>query len=142
MENTGTSSSRTDGLGRQIVCDARSPDGVWHVEVFGPNESCSFLYAYARNSEPGKWSFAVGREPADAARIAFHWDLPNGSWGIFIDGNCWAICCRRPSLRMRQLRIHSRSGPCSRPFTADEIRFICAKKRGQRQVMKGFVVEE
>jgi hypothetical protein len=79
---------------------------------------------------------------AGADRIAFRWDLPNGSWGVFIDGECWAIYAHRPRQRMGQHRIHSRSGQQARPFTAEDIRFVCAKRRGQRPGTRGFVIEE
>ena len=91
-----TAAVRTDGLGRSLVCEAGSPDGSWHVKVFGPNQHCDFLYAYARHPQHGTWSFGVGRGPAGADRIGFRWDLPNGSWGVFIDGDCWAIWMPRP----------------------------------------------
>jgi hypothetical protein len=133
---------RTDGLGRAFVCESRSPDGAWHVEVFGTNEHCNFLYAYARHPEQGVWSFGLGRAPAGADRVSFRWDLPNGSWGIFIDGECWAIYTHRAALRMRQQRIHSRSGAHARPYTAEEVRFTCARRRGQRRGTRGFVIEE
>jgi hypothetical protein len=62
---------RTDGFGRQLVCEANSPDGSWHVEEFGPNEHCKFLYGYARHREYGVWSFGLGREPVGADRVSF-----------------------------------------------------------------------
>ena len=133
---------RTDGLGREFICAAWSPDGGWHVEVFGHNEHCNFPYAYANHPEKGAWSFGLGREPANADRIGFRWDLPNDSWGIFIDGECWAVCTRRAALRTHQTRIHSRSGSHARPYTTEEIRFICARRRGQRRGTRGFVIEE
>ena len=63
---------RTDGFGRSFVCEARSPEG-WHVEVFGPNEHCNFVYAYARHPGHGAWSFGLGCEPASAEQIGFRW---------------------------------------------------------------------
>jgi hypothetical protein len=142
MAEAEAATVRTDGLGRSLVCEARSPDGAWHVEVFGSNQHCDFLYAYARHPEHGVWSFGLGREPVGVERISFRWDLPNGTWGVFIDGKCWAIWTHRAALRMRQARVHSRSGPHARPYTAEEIRFTCAKRRGQRPGTRGFVVEE
>jgi hypothetical protein len=132
----------TDGFERRFVCEATSPDGGWNIEVFGPNRHCNFLYAYARHAVHGVFSFGLGREPAVAHQIAFRWDLPNGSWGIFIDGDCWAIYTYRPTLRMRQHRIHSRSGSFGQPFSDEEIRFASAKSRGQQKGTHGFVVEE
>ncbi|CEF49247.1 unnamed protein product [uncultured bacterium] len=142
MAEAKLDSIRTDGLGREFVCESRSPDGGWHVEVFGPNESSNGLYAYARQAEFGTSSFGLGREPVGADRITFRWDLPNGSWGIFIDGECWAIYTNRAALRMGQQRIHNRSGAYARPYTEQEIRFTCAKRRGQRKGVRGFVIEE
>jgi len=133
---------RTDGHGRSFVCEARSPDGDWHVEVFGPNKHCNFHYAYARHAERGTWSFGLGREPVCADRVSFRWDLPNGSWGVFIDGQCWAVYTYRPALRMSQHRIHCRRGPRAKPYSADDIRFMCAKRRGQWPGTRGFVFEE
>ena len=100
------------------------------------------LYAYARHPEHGLWGFPLGREPAAADRISFRWDLPNGSWGVFIDDECWAVCAHRPAQRMNRHRLLSRSGPHPRPFTAEEIQFACAKRRGQKPGTRGFVVEE
>ncbi len=142
MAEAETSPVRTDGLGRTLVCEGRSPDGSWHVEVFGPNEHCDFLYVYARHPEHGVWSFGVGREAVEAERIRFQWDLPNNSWGVFIDGACWAIWTRRAALRMSQARTHSRSGPHARPYTGEEVRYTCARRRGQRPGTRGFVIEE
>src|SRR5205823_6378598 len=70
------------------------------------------------------------------------WDVPNESWGVFIDGECWAIWTRRAALRMTQAQVHSRRGPHARPYTAEEVRFNCAKRRGQRPGTGGFGVEE
>jgi len=53
MADANTTAVRTDGHGRSLVCEGWSPDGTWHVEVFGPNEHCNFLYAYARHPEHG-----------------------------------------------------------------------------------------
>jgi len=131
-----------DGLGRQLLCDVTSPDGAWHVEVFGPNENGNFLYVHARHAAHGVWYFGIGREAVGAERVSFRWDLPNGSWGIFIDRECWAIYTYRAALRMRPDRIHSRRGPNARPYTDEEIRFTCAVRRGQQKGTRGFVIEE
>jgi hypothetical protein len=133
---------RTDSIGRPFVCEARSPDGSWHVQVFGPSDRHHGLYSDARHPGYGVWCFPLGRELAGADRISFRWDLPNGSWGVFIDGECWAVCTHRPAQRMNRHRILSRNGPHARPFTAEEIRFACAKRRGQRPGTRGFVLEE
>ena len=132
----------TAGVGRPFVCEATSPDGGWHVQVLGPSHCHHGLYAEARHPEHGVWYFPLGREVVGADRINFRWDLPNGSWGVFLDGECWAIYAYRPALRMSPHRIHSRSGPHARPFTPEEIRFTCAQRRGQQPGTRGFVVEE
>src|SRR5713101_7671335 len=104
MSEAETTPVRTESTGRRFVCEARSPDGGWHVQVF-PSACHNTLYADARHSEYGVWSFPLGREPATADRIAFRWDLPIGSWGVFIDGECWAVCAHRPAQRMNRRRI-------------------------------------
>jgi len=73
-----------------------------------------------------------------------HYDRsPNGRvFGVFIDGECWAVYAYRPALRMKKHRILSRSGPHAQSFSSEEIRFACAKRRGQRPRTWGFVVEE
>ena len=38
MADAEAAAIRTDGLGRSLVCEARSHDGAWHVEVFGPHQ--------------------------------------------------------------------------------------------------------
>jgi len=128
--------------GRQFVCEAFSPDGGWHIQVFGPSDCHHALYGDARHAEHGVWGFPLGREPVGEDRISFRWELPNGAWGVFIDGECWAVCTHRPAQRINQRRILSRSGPHAQPFNAEEIRFACAKRRGQRPGTRGFVVEE
>jgi hypothetical protein len=134
--------ARTDSARRPFVCEARSPDGAWRVQVFGPSAHHCGLYADVRHPALGVWYFPLGRELAGADQISLRWDLPNGSWGVFIDGECWVICAYRPAQRMNRHRILTRSGPFARPFTAEEIRFACAKRRGQRHGTRGFVVEE
>jgi hypothetical protein len=90
---------RTSSGGRPFVCEAHSPDG-WHVQVFGPSARHHGLYADARHPQHGVWCFPLGRELAGPDRIDFRWDLPNGSWGVYIDGDCWAVCAHRPAQRM------------------------------------------
>src|SRR5436853_4017162 len=91
--------ARTDGLGRTFICRGTSPDGRWTVNVFGPNDLCNFLYAYARKGDEETCSFGLGNGPASAEQVDFRWDLPNASWGIFIDGECWVIYANRPARR-------------------------------------------
>jgi hypothetical protein len=142
MSDSETTCVHTDGTGRRFLFEARSPDGGWHVQVFGPSPSHEALYADARHPEYGVWGFPLGREPVPVDRIAVRWDLPNGSWGVFIDGKCWALCAYRPAQRINRRRILTRSGPHSVPFAEEDIRFACAKRRGQRPGTRGFVIEE
>ncbi len=147
MADSESPVARTDGHGRSLIWEARSPDATWHIEIFGFNQYCNFLYAYARFNDGSAhqawpWSFGLGREPVRAEQISIRWDLPNNSWGIFIDGECWAIYTHRAALRMKAQRIYSRCGPYARPYTEDEIRFVCAKRRGQRKGTRGFIIEE
>ena len=115
--------------------------GEWRIEVFGPNDSANVLYAYARRRDGGTSSFLLGRGPARPEQVTVRWDLPNGCWGIFIDGQCWAAhVSPRPRAR-RSSPIRSRRW-LARPFSKEEIRFLCARRRGQRKGTKGFIVEE
>lgn len=116
--------TRTDDCGRPFVCEATSPDGAWHVEVFGGNERCNFHFAYAYHGAEMRGSFPFGPEVVNPERISFRWDLPNGSWGVYIDGKCWAIYTYRPAARMHPERMLSHAGPHAPPFTEEEIRCI------------------
>jgi hypothetical protein len=142
MAEVEPTSPRISCGGRPFVCEAFSPDGAWHVQVFGPSRSHSALYADARHPEHGVWGFPIGREAVGADRVSFRWDMPNGSWGVFIDGECWSLCAHRPAQRMNRNRIFTRSGPHAQPFTVEEIRFMCAKRRGQKPGTRGFIIEE
>jgi hypothetical protein len=143
MENSLSSSERTDGCGRSFIFEVTSPDGFWHIEVFGPNENTNYPVGYAQPKDCNwKWQFSLGTKPAAAQQISFRWDLPNGSWGGYVDGECWAVCTTRPALRMNPRRLHSRGGDRAIPYSEEEIQFMCAKRRGQRKGSKGFIVEE
>jgi len=137
-----TTRLRGDGCGRSFVCGANSPDGDWSVKVYGSKDPGDCFYAYARCTDGLDTSFPLGPDGDRSQQIAFRWNLPNESWGIFIDGQCWAIYTYRPALRMDQRRFHSRSGPNAHPYTDEEIKFTCAKRRGQYPGTKGFVIEE
>jgi hypothetical protein len=128
---------------RQLICEAQSPDGRWQVCVFGASQYDKALYGHASLEQERWWcTFGMGREEVVADRITFKWDLPNGAWGIFIDGDCWAVCSYRSALRMHRQRMYSRAGPRAKPFSPEEIKFMCAKRRGQRPGSHGFVIEE
>jgi hypothetical protein len=142
MAEADPTPARSNYGGRPFVCEGRSPDGAWHVQVFGPNCSHGALYVNALHPEHGVWAVPLGRKAVGADRIGFRWDMPNGAWGVFIDGECWALCAHRPAQRMNRTRIFSRSGPHAQPFTAEEIRFLCAKRRGQKPGTRGFIIEE
>jgi hypothetical protein len=132
----------TDKYGRTFITEGQSPDGKWRVQIYGPNAHHDFMYAYAQSADCSDWSFGLGRTAAAATDITFQWDLPNGSWGVFINGECWAVYANRPSLRIHAERIYSRRGAHAVPYSNDEIRFICAKRRGQRKGTKGYIIEE
>ena len=129
-----------DGHGRQLVCAVTSPDSQWSVALYGPNKYCDFLYGYARCADGWRASFACGY-PVTADRVAFRWDLPNDSWGVFLDGQCWAIYANRPASRSSPRRFLDRTAPHQQPFTNDEIVFACAKRRYQKQGTHGGVLE-
>src|SRR5437870_3229714 len=106
MADSQPSTVRTDGLGHTFVCEAQSPDGSWHVELFAdkrrPWQFSKLLWACARQSGGRVWSFCLGpngSRPPAPDQISFRWDLPNGSWGVFIDGECWAVYVNRPARR-------------------------------------------
>jgi hypothetical protein len=132
----------TEGLGRSFLRDFRSPDHCWRIEVFGTNRYCQFPYPYADCSDGWGCGFGFGASPVEPEQITVRWDLPNESRGVFVAARCWSIYTFRPALRMHQRRVHSRSGGHAQPYTVEDIRFICAKRRGQRKGTKGFVVEE
>ena len=132
---------RTDGFGRSLVHEAESPDGTWRIEVFGLTDRSNFLYAYARRSGGSIYSFGFGRGPARSEQIRIRWDRPNGCWGIFIDDQCWALSVSPRPRAVCSSPIRSRLVN-AKPFTEEEIRFLCAKRRGQRKGTRGFVVEE
>jgi hypothetical protein len=143
MTDASSSGDRTDGGGRRFICEAISPDGIWHVEVFGPNNHTNYPRGYAKKSDSSwPWQFSFGRKPVSAEQISFRWDLPNGAWGVYVDGECWVVCVTRQALRMRPTRIHSRGGDHAIPYSEEEIKFMCAKRRGQKPGTKGFVIEE
>ena len=142
MTNHQPTGVRTDGFGRALLREAASPDGTWRVEIFGPNEQANFLYAYARHVDDPVESFGLAWGPAQPDQISVRWNLPNACWGIFIDGQCWALHVSRRPRAVCSSRIRSRRGPNAKPYSVDEIRFLCAKRRGQRKGTKGFIVEE
>lgn len=142
LMRTLTARLRGDGCGRSFICGANSPDGDWSVKVYGSKDPCDCFYAYVRCTDGWDASFPLGPDGDRSQQIDFRWDLPNESWGIFIDGQCWAIYTYRPALRMDQRRLYCRFGPHANPYTDEEIKFTCAKRRGQYPGTKGFVIEE
>ena len=132
---------RDDGLGRQLVFATVSPDGQWQVALYGPNEHCDFLYGHARCADGWVGHFGCAY-PVRSDRITVRWDLPNGAWGVYVGDECWALYTDRPALRMSPRRIHSRHRPHQAPFSAEEIRFACAKQRFQRKGTRGGIIEE
>ena len=142
MSETASPFDRHDSAGRRLLHEARSPDGQWHVEIWGANKPRSAGYGVARLApHQGYWGFPIGDE-IESKLIEVRWELPNESWGVFIDHECWAICSHRPVQRMAKVRVLSRSGFHSKPFTTEEIRFAYAKRRGQRAGTKGHIIEE
>ena len=141
---------RMDRSGRIFVCKADSPDSHWYVEVYrAPPQAAAqdgvgnSYYAYAKESDGELWSFPFGQDPQPSDDITFRWDLPHGSWGIYVNDRCWAIFADRSTAPSRPRRgIHRRCGPYATPYTEHDVRFTCALRRGQSKGNKGFVKEE
>jgi hypothetical protein len=133
----------TDGHGRKFVCEAKSPDGKWTIRVYGATVHCKGLTGYAL-CDDGWWtSFSFGY-PVQSSLVSFRWDLPNDSWGAYVDGQCWAVYTYRAQLRMHKRRVKSRVKYVQGvvPFTDEDIRFICATKRSQKKGTRGILVRD
>lgn len=128
------------------MCRGESPDGRWVVDVFGPHKpkspewpgaslaECLHVDWFSRTGKSGVAGAFQCAYPVAPEQITFRWDLPNGTWGLYVGGQCWAFYAHVRGSR-KPWRLHWRAdvdqGPRSadrRPFTEEEILRACTKK--------------
>ncbi len=118
----------TDNKKRKMVYKSKSPSGKWMVEIGSPANTGDYFHAHFKGSSslsgPIVYNIPFGYYSADSTLLTARWDLPDETFGVYIEKECFLLFRYGHGRRRNREYCHFGEG---NGFSEQQIAWICSK---------------